>query len=269
MAREAKIQIFQGTTPKPTRDYLQLLFEDLRRRYQRLVVSCAGRFMVPQIARAAGWSASQIRASDVSLFSSVVGYVVSGRPLDELELRFSAPLEFLEEYRDTERFAAAVLYGMKWAQFRAGQTYYMQQFREELEWDPAGYIGELHRKLVLLSASVGKIDFAVADPLQEAEAVRESHDTAIHLTLAQSPKFDPIDQHVYWKFPVFPLHDTRILDYAMTAGPLVIWARTSKDLASEEAGLVVFGHELKANQVEYVLASAPAYWGATGVSGRL
>ena len=48
--RQAKLQIFAGTTPKPTRDYLTALFSDLRKRYGRLIVPCVGRFTIPQVA---------------------------------------------------------------------------------------------------------------------------------------------------------------------------------------------------------------------------
>lgn len=51
-----------------------------------MVEPCAGSFVMPTVARAAGWLPGQLEASDVGLYSSICGFCVAGRDLDELQV---------------------------------------------------------------------------------------------------------------------------------------------------------------------------------------
>ena len=79
--RESRLQVFKGMATKATRDYMGGVFAALKGEGYRLVVPCVGRFTLPQVARAAGWDSEWIETSDISLFSSVVGYHAAGRDI--------------------------------------------------------------------------------------------------------------------------------------------------------------------------------------------
>jgi hypothetical protein len=86
------------------------VFEALRTsgKYTRFVEPCAGAFVMPLIAREAGWQPTQMESSDVSLFSSVCGLYLGGKDLGVLDVRVDGqPLE-LDGPTDVQ--AALILY---------------------------------------------------------------------------------------------------------------------------------------------------------------
>jgi len=268
MARDGRVEIFKGVTPKPTRDYLQAVFQKLRGQYDRLVIPCAGRFTVAQLATAAGWPATRIEASDISLFSSVIGYHVAGEKPDlaPLEIRFSERLSHLEQYRGTDKFAAAVLYAIKWAQLAAKTVYYQTAIREELESTPDQYIDAFHERLIALRSSVGGLDYRVADIFAQLERYRD-HDRVV--IFADPPvykgsygkQFDATAEHIQWTGVELPEFDPttgadRVYEYAVAAKPLTVWYRLW-ELAERERPYVTFGHEIKAGHVKFTLVSRP------------
>ena len=54
--------------------------------YTRFVEVCAGTFAMANLAIQNGYKPEQIETSDVSMMSSVMGYAITGKPLDELEI---------------------------------------------------------------------------------------------------------------------------------------------------------------------------------------
>ena len=87
--------LFLGATPAPARDYLQRVFAAARGKYTRVVVPCAGRFSGPLMALRAGFKPEQIEASDISLFSGLIGALVAGT--DCRELGASTDIPYLPE----------------------------------------------------------------------------------------------------------------------------------------------------------------------------
>jgi hypothetical protein len=65
--------------------------------YDRVVIPCAGRFTIAEAAVDAGWRPEEIECSDISLFSSVLGYAAAQTDLNAL------PIEFHSEFADPSR----------------------------------------------------------------------------------------------------------------------------------------------------------------------
>jgi len=77
--------LFLGSIDSGVRGYLAHVLPQLRARgYERVIEPCAGSLAVSNLAAHLGFAPSKIEASDVSLFSAVVGAVVSGTPLAAL-----------------------------------------------------------------------------------------------------------------------------------------------------------------------------------------
>jgi hypothetical protein len=267
----SKIEVFQGTTPKPTRDYLQMLLGDLLKsgRYDRLVVPCAGRFSIPQIARGAGWDPAQIVASDISLFSTIIGFLASHQDLGELGISFSLDLAELESYRNQTpaQFVGAILYGMKWAQFStASQVYYVASQRRELEYNRDAYIEAFTDRARAFSASLGQLEYRIADIWDEIEACRNASRTICYVNppaykAGYSKMFAPIEAHIKWRNPAIHEFDPdagipRIFTEAQQSASLVLWYRY-KTVTADEKPYVVFGHQYRMDRVDFSLANRP------------
>ena len=265
MARPQRIQVFQGTTPKPTRDYLQVTLARLRTRYRRIVVPCAGRFTIPQLARGAGFLPEQIISSDISLYSSVMGYHVAGLPIADLGVEFGPELADLERYRDDDRFAAAVMYGMKWAQFAAGSSYYMQQHAAELRRHEEHYVDRFHKALNAMAQQLGPIDYGIRDVFDEMTEYEHDPETILYINppayKAGYTKMFDFGEHVTWNVPKIAEFDpttglAELFDYARRAECLTIWYRY-KDVDEEEAKYVTFLHEYRADRHDRTLVGRP------------
>jgi hypothetical protein len=93
--------LFLNTWDQPERAFALPIFKELRRRgYNRYVEPMAGAFVMPLVAREA-FQPGEMEASDVSLFSSVCGYLLAGKDLAGLGVRVDGePLELNGEPAD-------------------------------------------------------------------------------------------------------------------------------------------------------------------------
>ena len=263
MSKQSRAQVFQGTTRKQTRDYLLSAFAELRDRYERLIVPCCGRFTVPQFARAAGWPPEAIVASDISLFSSLIGYHCAGMDLAPLGMTFGGELARLQEHPDP---AAAALYAMKVAQFGQSQTYYARAHRDEFLRAPELYIGRFAEKLAALKAALGPVVYRTADLFAEMGEVEFDPHAALYMNppayrRGYEKMFDFGDT-LTWDAPNIPQFDPAtgdgvIFDFARRTDALVMWYRR-RQVSDEERPFVVFGHEQKAQDVDFTLCNRPA-----------
>jgi hypothetical protein len=81
-------KIFLGNTQSDQRKFIAKALMHLRPRYNRVIVPCCGQFALVKCALQAGFPSSSFIASDVSFFSSLLGYFYTGRPLSELPFTF-------------------------------------------------------------------------------------------------------------------------------------------------------------------------------------
>src|ERR1039457_88392 len=101
--------IFLGVTPKPLRDYLAGAFGLLKDDYEYLVNPCVGTFGIIQAAVSGGWNPAKIVTSDISLFSSGLGFLAAGEPLDALDVTLAGSSHLLAPHlhgNDTRHGAA-------------------------------------------------------------------------------------------------------------------------------------------------------------------
>lgn len=74
--------IFLGGVTGDHRKYLRALLEYYRERgCDRIFIPCTGQNTVVKTALDAGFLPEQIFSSDISLFSSMLGYLYSGQPI--------------------------------------------------------------------------------------------------------------------------------------------------------------------------------------------
>ena len=79
---------FLGTLVPSEQKFLKTLIENaLKSGYTKFIEPCAGAFAMSHLAVQAGFKPDQIEASDVSMFTSIMGYAITGQSLKELCLR--------------------------------------------------------------------------------------------------------------------------------------------------------------------------------------
>lgn len=95
--------LFLGTLSAQSRSYLLRLFCAARERgYSRFVEPACGALAMSHLALQAGFHPTRIEASDVSLFSAVMGYAVTGQPLDALGIKLRNVSDELMELDTTD-----------------------------------------------------------------------------------------------------------------------------------------------------------------------
>lgn len=149
--------LFRGITDVAERAYLHPLFGHLRDHYQRFVEPCAGGFGNISLAVGAGWDPKQIEASDVQLFSAVLGAVTSGTPLDELEVRVDG--RKLRLPRDSAAAGARILWSHLRLRTESDPAVYGQQIHEDVIRRQAEHEAAIARKLEALADTVGGLTY--------------------------------------------------------------------------------------------------------------
>ena len=263
--RESRLQVFQGMATKPTRDYMGGVFSKLKDEGYRLIVPCVGRFTLPQVARAVGWASEAIETSDISLYSSVIGYHAARRDIADLGIRYSEDLACLQGHIDDGHAAGAAMFAMKLGQLRRSETYYSRTFRDELMRDRDGYVHQFQERADEMRAALGPVAFQTADLFDELERCRDAEDALVYINPpgyggGYTRMFD-FGETVTWDAPdVAEFHPKdgvpKITAWALEAKCLVFWYRI-REVTDEERPYVVFGHEQNPGVVDYVLCNRP------------
>ena len=155
----------------------------------------AGSFKTIQVAIQAGFEPKQIVASDVSLFSWVIGLSASGRDLAELDVKFSDGLEHLEVYRNGPFFGGAILWGMSWRYLNRKAGPFFDQLKAELEASRDEYVRTTQARVNALGGSIRGVRFG-----QLADADFDGDSKLVYL----APRKDRDDQSgpiISWSMP--------------------------------------------------------------------
>src|SRR5437660_9803162 len=104
--------IFLGVVPRGARSYLA---REIVRLGRPLFNTCGGRFSVIEAAAKQGFPAGKVHASDIGLFSSLIGYLADeSKRLEDLGIRILDPdLEPRDLMRDDLDLAAHVMLILK------------------------------------------------------------------------------------------------------------------------------------------------------------
>ena len=255
--------IFYGRIPPTQRAYLLKLLKALRGSYDRLLVPCAGAFTVPDIALQAGWQPEQIEASDVSLYTTLVGASITGTAVESLEIqahRLDAPLI------DSP---ASALFALKLATLAARANKkplleYEEQFRYELTRRPSAHIAKLDAQLEAYRKKLAGISYRAVDLFEEIERVSDDPRTVI---VCPAPFYSGDYDKLYdtggfleWAEPAFtfydPADDYETLKKALIAHPgIAFWYWYKPE--GDDLDRAVFAHQIDAGRVECLLASKP------------
>jgi len=176
--------IFLGVVPRGARSYVA---REVVRLGKPLFNACAGRFSVIEAAVKADLPAAKVHASDIGLFSSLIGYLADdSKRLEDLGIRILDPDLEPRDVKDELDFAAHVMLILKLNQL--SQTNLRGLYlREELLASWSRYRQAVHDELEVLVATIKGIHYKVADaadsdyaPLEKAvRRINEEYDVRV------------------------------------------------------------------------------------------
>src|SRR5438552_6534967 len=161
--------IFLGVVPRGARSYVA---REIVRLGKPLFNACAGRFSVIEAVVKSGFPAGKVHASDIGLFSSLIGYLADdSKRLEDLGIRVLDPDLELRDAEDELDFAAHVMMILKLNQL--SQTNLRGLYlREELRASWSRYRQAVRKELEGLIATIKGIHYELADIWDVIERVR-------------------------------------------------------------------------------------------------
>jgi len=145
--------------------------------YSKYVIPCTGRFAVAETFVSCGVPANKIVTSDITLFSSLVGYYICGYDLSKLGVTINS-----EPMSETVEGIAEVLYQMKTAKIPAN-TYYNEQVIKDLVTRKPDHIENIVIGLERLKTYLNGISYSI----QDVREVIHEHDGGETLVFLHPP----------------------------------------------------------------------------------
>lgn len=195
-------------TPVEQRFIAVLLKKAHKQGYTRFVEPCAGAFAMSHIAAQCGYKPSEIEASDVSMFTSIMGYAITGQSLEELEIRADGFTN--EELLDP----AVALYAWKYlkATRNAGREY-GYELMVDLEARREYYIDSLRAQLDRAKQLLHGMSYR---PLDMWKHLEECYDDPHCIVIANPPTYTAGFEKWYdtggrmtWKEPEYGIFDPK------------------------------------------------------------
>jgi len=198
---------FLGTLVSAEQKFLKPLIENARKNgYTRFVEPCSGAFAMAHIAAQSGYSPAEIETSDVAMFSSIMGYAITGQPLDELKIKAHGFTE--EALRDPAIALYAQIYLRTVKQ--AGKEYFYNIMRD-LEHRREVHLKDIRDQLKRAYDSLHGMRYRPLDMWKHLEAC---YDDPHALVIANPPTYAAGFEKWYdtggrmtWKEPEYGIFD--------------------------------------------------------------
>ena len=258
-------KIFLGNTPSATRSFLLEAFRTLAKKYDRLVVPCCGQMAIPLTALKAGWKPEQIFASDVSLFSSVLGYYIMKTPLTGLKI------EICGEPWPAPKDYATVLYWQKYyASLNQSRHYFQSIALKELRDRKDAHIAKIKESLLGFDCLKG-MTYTVKDLFADVDEAIHDSKTVIWVNppgyKAGYAKMYDTGEMIEWNEPQFEEfipndHHDLLREKAEGKPAMFIWYRYN-ELAPGDINLAVFADQKGTTRWDYTLANRPEEFSQT------
>lgn len=164
--------IFYGVTVKHLRDIVAQKI--LEQNPQKIVMPCVGRFTVVENYIRRGGNKEIIETSDISLFSSMIGYLADKtKDFEELQIRMTG--DFIPATNDPIDIVATALIQLKYNQIRDNNQYNIN-YKKEILYNKSYYIKDMKEKLKKLLEIIGGVRYDIKDLWQVIEEVKNDKD---------------------------------------------------------------------------------------------
>lgn len=200
---------FLGTLIPNEQKFLKTLTENaLKNGYKKFVEPCAGAFAMSHLAVQSGFKPSQIESSDVSMFTTIMGYAITDQSLSELCLHAKG-------FSDEELLnPATALYAWKYLNMvkNAGKDYFynylvdMEQRRDE-------HIKSINEQLERARKILGGMNYRALDMWKHIDEVLDDPHTLIienpPTYLAGFEKYYDTQGKMTWREPEYSMFDPK------------------------------------------------------------
>lgn len=260
-------KIFLGNTPSNARAYLLSSFARLKDK--RLIIPCCGQFSMAFCAIQAGFNPEQIECSDVSLFTTILGYYITGQSIESLGIKVGG-----------KPFVGTIpeaLYAIKLHTIQANSKHYFQRvFLTDLIERRDAHLESLTKTLSRFDSLKG-ISYRMADM---NEVVDLSLAYPGNLLWVNPPGFCKGYERMYntggvitWNEPAYTEFKPQkghneLREKSRDAQALVVWYRP-KTLATEDEQFAIFTHQRSAVTWDYIMCNRPADFKLMSVPKKL
>ena len=190
--------------------FLRPLFEGLcRSGYSRFVEPACGSFGMSHMAIQAGWKPEQVEASDVSLFSSVMGNTIMGRRVDDLVIQVPGFED--EDLGDAATFlwVQSVLQ----AEAKAAKNIYWRNIAHALRLERDRHLTDLAARLSKAHHALNGLNYEPLDMFVHLERVVDDPNTVVVLNppilRGDFEKFFNPTGAISWEAPTYSLFDPK------------------------------------------------------------
>ena len=257
--------LFLNTWDAPERAFCRKLFGEFRQRgYTRYVEPAAGAFTMPLVAVEAGWKPEQMWCSDVGLYSSIVGKVCAGDPLEELGVRVDGELVDLPD-ADIATQGAFLLWKQLLVRTEARpQVDYWLHMVDDLIVYQREHIEKIRSRLEGQRQRLEGIRYSPLDIWRHLEQVADDPHTLVNANpptfLKGFERFFDTKGRLTWNEPEYspwdPYPDTNRLHELMKDKPALLLYLQQRE-PGDYTDTPIFGRFLSPGQVVYLNANRP------------
>ena len=234
--------LFLGIIPKEFREYVTRVLKEEHPSFSRLYDVNAGAFTIASCAVKAGYKKSEIYCSDVSLYSSIIGYFLSGKDIKELQIYIDDG-----KHQGIQEDVAEILLCLKYYSVKEN-NFYTKQIKEEIRYNWEKYKNQIQNQLKDLYDLLCGINYECRDM---QEIIDEYKDDKEVIICADPPgnkngyfKMFDTDDIVKWNAPKFEVFD-----------PKEGKENLIKIASESEAGFLIRNYkDVPVNKVEKIIA---------------
>lgn len=261
MAVSKAESIFLGHTPADQRRYLVAVLKHLVKTHPVIHLPAVGQFTLARCAIEAGYDRENIYTSDVSLFSSLLGYLFSGVGIDciDFELEPNLKIEYDTYDSDIDK-AAFLMWIMKVCQME--KIHYMKPQLDDLKVRKDYHIDRMRGQIQEMVKYFKGIHYEIKDLRDDVEDKPEGHLVVVNppvfakgytkmFDFGERIKFDP--QIAEFNFSK---EYKSIYEKSRELSTPFIWYR-SRSVDGFDPREVIYAKEYKVNKVDYWLMTKP------------
>lgn len=257
-------QLFVGPTSQSEREWMRRALGELRGRYATYVEPCVGSFAMASAARLAGFSPSRMDTSDVTLFSSVMGYLYSGKPLGELEVQIDG--RHLELDGSPETQAASILVQQQILRLeKQPDVAYWNEIKIALIEDQGKHIALLAKTLAKGQRAFEGVTYEAMDIHEHVGRYRDDENCVIYCAPPSYrggyEAFYNTAERLTWAEPVFPMFDPDegvhelLWEMSDAKALLIVLEERPTGQASDEDPL--YARQMGPGRCTYILSNRP------------
>jgi len=259
-------KVFLGNTPSIQRVWLFNALNRFRSRgVEKVFELCCGQFPLTKLAIEAGYEKTNLEASDISLFSSLLGYLYSGQPIESLPFTMSPEVQAGLNPKWTQtRKVAYLMYVMRMAtmpeKFR-----HQQSAKKHLTLTKDSQIDNLERQLEQYRAYYSGIHYSVGD--MRGFIDRKYEDPEKTLVIINPPAFKGGYERMF-DFKEKLSYNSGVANFDFNSEYRALWEKSLendatfiwyrfKSAAGFDPKYVLFGREYKLDHHDYWMCSKP------------